>query len=103
MPFINAAGYVAFRALASSSTKAGLPEAYAAPFMGRRPACDSASNGMCQNAADRNRLEMEEIVRRRNAQCEFHDALTNLKDRLASKATARTGAPTPADLYYRAS
>lgn len=103
MPFINAAGFVALRASASSSTNSGLPEAYAAPSMARRPAYASASNGICRNTAERNRQELEGIVRKRNAQCEFRDALTSLKDRLASKAAARTGTAAPAEVYYRAS
>ncbi len=105
MPFINPARPVLFRALVPSSTNAGVPEAYSVPLMGRRPAYASASNGIYGNAAERNRLDLEGIVRKRNAECEFRDALTSLKDRLASKAAARTGAaaPAPAEVFYRAS
>ena len=97
MPFINAAGFVVFRALACSSAKADLPEAYAAPVIGRTPAYGSVSNAICGNAAECNRLELERFVRRRNTESQFRDALTNLKNRLAWKAAA------PALAYCRAS
>jgi hypothetical protein len=69
----------------------------------RRSAYSSVSNGICRNTAERNRIELEGIVRRRDAVCQFRDALTSLKDRLASKSAARTGTAAPAEVYYRAS
>jgi hypothetical protein len=45
------------------------------------------------------------MVHRRDAQSEFRDMLTSLKDRIASKAAERTGTatPAPAEVFYRAS
>lgn len=107
MPFINAAGFVASRTSVPSSTKAGLPEAYAAPLMGTTLSYEwqatRISNRVRENVTERNRLELEQVVRHRDAQSQFREALTNLKDRIASKAAARTGAAAPAEVFYRAS
>ncbi len=107
MPFINPAGPVLFRAFVPSSTNAGLPEAYSVPLVGTTSSCRSQaswiSNGMCDATTERNRIELERTVRQRNAECEFRGMLTNLKDRLASKVAARTGASAPAEVFYRAS
>lgn len=60
---------------------------------------------MCDSVTERRRLELERMVRRRDAQSEFRDMLTSLKDRIASKAAERTGTatPAPAEVFYRAS
>jgi hypothetical protein len=61
------------------------------------------SNGIRSNATEYHRLELERIARQRNAECEFRNMLTDLKDRIASKAAASTGSGAPAEVFYRAS
>jgi hypothetical protein len=49
------------------------------------------SGGICDNAVKANRIELERLGRRAADACRFHEALAELKDRLAWKAAARTG------------
>ena len=49
------------------------------------------SGGICDNATRANRIELERMGRRAADACRFHEALAELKDRLAWKAAARTG------------
>jgi hypothetical protein len=48
------------------------------------------SGGICDNAAKANRIELERMGRRAADACRFHEALAELKHRLAWKAAART-------------
>jgi hypothetical protein len=64
------------------------------------------SGGICDNATAFNRLDMARLVRRVEAQCQFQDTLTNLKDKIARKATGRVRAASSdgsVELYYKAS
>jgi hypothetical protein len=49
------------------------------------------SGGICDNATKANRTQLERMGRRAADACRFHEALNDLKDRLAWKAAARTG------------
>lgn len=49
------------------------------------------SGGICDNATRANRSELERMGRRAADACRFHEALAELKDRLAWKAAARNG------------
>ena len=108
MPFLKAAGTVPVRAFVPSSTRSGLPEGYSVPLTGTAPSygCQTSciSNAIRDTAIERNRLELEQIARRRDAESEFRIMLTSLKDRIASKAAAYTQGPGAlAEAYCRAS
>ncbi len=97
MPFITAAGLAPLKTSALSSDEAHVARVQPAPQMQRMATkygydclLRRISGGICENAAKANRIELERLGRRAADACRFHEALTELKDRLAWKAAART-------------
>src|ERR1035437_8525998 len=113
MAFIIAAGFASSRTSVLSSTEAGVARAQPAPEMqqmGIRHGYDCLlsriSSGICENATELHRLDLERLGRRAEAACQFQDVLTDLKDLIAWKAAVRTGsacADGSVELSYKAS
>ena len=64
------------------------------------------SSGICENATQRHRLDLERLGRRADAECPFRDTLTDLKDLTAWKTAVRKRsacADSIAELSYKAS
>lgn len=113
MAFITAAGFAASRTTALSSATPCVARAHSAPLMqqmairqGYDCLLSRMSSGICDNAAQHHRLDLERLGRRADAQCRFQDTLTGMKERIAWKTAARTGsacADSMIELSYKAS
>lgn len=97
MSFPIAAGFASSRKPVLSSTEAGAPREQRAPQKqetGIIPGYDCLlsriSSGICENATQLHRLDLQRLGRRVEAECELQEMLANLKDRMTRKAAART-------------
>ena len=97
MAFMNGAGFASPRALVVPSVTSSVTTALPAPRMqqmGRRQGYDRPlsriSNGIRENAARVQRLDLERLGRGAELQCRFHEKLASVKDQIAWKAAGGT-------------
>src|SRR5260370_33419398 len=98
MAFIIAAGFAASRTTAFSSATPCVAKAHSAPQMqqmairqGYDCMLSRMSSGICDNAAQHHRLDLERLGRRADAECRFQATLTGLKERIDGKSARPTG------------
>jgi hypothetical protein len=112
MAFNIAAGFASSKTV-PSSTETFAARVQPAPQMkqmGIRAGYDCLlsriSSGICDNAAELRRLDLERLGRRAEVECQLQETLTGLKHKIARKASMRPPsacADSSVELYYKAS
>ena len=107
------AGFAASRTTSIASATPPVARAHSGPrmqHMATRQGYDCLlsrmSSGIYENASQCHRFDLERLGRRANAECQFQDTLTDMKERIAWKTAVRTRsacADSIVELSYKAS